>query len=89
MEFRLSDAGDAIEPSNLSVPITPYGWVVTIALAVLAVFAAVRARSLPRWALILAGFFFVTDFGIVGNLRRDSQHLGRHAARVRWPWPLR
>ncbi|WP_312394955.1 ABC transporter permease [Kocuria sp.] len=74
VEFRLSDPGDAIELPHLSVPITPYGWLVTIALAALAVFAAIRARSLPRWALILAGFLFVTGFlvWIVGTAQTPS-----------------
>ncbi|MDN5701218.1 MAG: ABC transporter permease, partial [Kocuria sp.] len=74
VEFRLSDSGDAVQLPNLSVPITAYGWVVAAALAALAVFAAVRARSLPRWALILAGFFFVTGFlvWIVGTAQTPS-----------------
>ncbi|TFI04762.1 ABC transporter permease, partial [Kocuria rhizophila] len=43
-------------------------------LAVLAGYAAVRARALPRWASLVAGFFFVTGFlvWIVGTAQTPS-----------------
>ncbi|MGL1831823.1 UNVERIFIED_CONTAM: ABC transporter permease, partial [Acinetobacter sp. HSTU-ASm16] len=62
VDFRFSNDGDAIRLPDVSVPSAPYGWVVTIVLAALAVYAAVQARKLPRWAVIVAGFFFVTGF---------------------------
>lgn len=74
VEFRLSDARDAVVLPNVSVPVTGYGWLVTVVLAALAVFAALRARRLPRWVGVVAGFFFVTGFlvWIVGTADTPS-----------------
>ena len=74
VDFRFSNDGGAIRLPDVSVPSAPYGWVVTIVLAALAVYAAVQARKLPRWAVIVAGFFFVTGFlvWIVGTAQTPS-----------------
>ena len=74
VQFRFSGESDAVRLPDVSVPSTLCGWVVTAVLAVLAGYAAVRARALPRWASLVAGFFFVTGFlvWIVGTAQTPS-----------------
>ncbi|MCR4525292.1 ABC transporter permease [Kocuria rhizophila] len=74
VQFRFSGENDAVRLPDVSVPSTLCGWVVTAVLAVLAGYAAVRARALPRWASLVAGFFFVTGFlvWIVGTAQTPS-----------------
>ena len=74
MQFRLSEDDDAVRLPDLTVPSAPWGWFVAVALAALAVWAAVRARKLPRWAAVLAGFLFVTGFlvWVVATARTPS-----------------
>ena len=56
VDFRVSNDGDAIRLPDVSVASTLCGWVVTAVLAVLAGYAAVRARALPRWAWASSGW---------------------------------
>lgn len=74
VQFRFSGENDAVRLPDVSVASTLCGWVVTAVLAVLAGYAAVRARALPRWASLVAGFFFVTGFlvWIVGTAQTPS-----------------
>ena len=74
VQFRFSGENDAVRLPDVSVPSTLCGWVVTAVLAALAGYAAVRARALPRWASLVAGFFFVTGFlvWIVGTAQTPS-----------------
>lgn len=74
VQFRFSGENDAVRLPDVSVASTLCGWVVTAVLAALAGFAAVRARALPRWASLVAGFFFVTGFlvWIVGTAQTPS-----------------
>ncbi|MGX5670126.1 ABC transporter permease [Kocuria rhizophila] len=74
VQFRFSGENDAVRLPDVSVSSTLCGWVVTAVLAVLAGYAAVRARTLPRWASLVAGFFFVTGFlvWIVGTAQTPS-----------------
>ena len=74
VQFRFSGESDAVRLPDVSVPSTLCGWLVTAVLAVLAGYAAVRARALPRWASLVAGFFFVTGFlvWIVGTAQTPS-----------------
>ncbi len=74
VQFRLSEDDDAVRLPDLCVPSAPWGWFVAVALAALAVWAAVRARKLPRWAAVLAGFLFVTGFlvWVVATARTPS-----------------
>lgn len=74
VQFRLSGDDDAVRLPDLTVPSAPWGWFVAVALAALAVWAAVRARKLPRWAAVLAGFLFVTGFlvWVVATARTPS-----------------
>ncbi|WP_423447719.1 ABC transporter permease [Kocuria sp. KSNUG] len=74
VQFRFSGENDAVRLPDVSVSSTVCGWVVTAVLAVLAGYAAVRARTLPRWASLVAGFFFVTGFlvWIVGTAQTPS-----------------
>ena len=74
VQFRFSGENDAVRLPDVSVSSTLCGWVVTAVLAVLAGYAAVRARALPRWASLVAGVFFVTGFlvWIVGTAQTPS-----------------
>ncbi|KIC70191.1 ABC transporter permease [Kocuria rhizophila] len=74
VQFRFSGENDAVRLPDVSVSSTLCGWVVTAVLAALAGYAAVRARALPRWASLVAGFFFVTGFlvWIVGTAQTPS-----------------
>ncbi|MCG7424526.1 ABC transporter permease [Kocuria rhizophila] len=74
VQFRFSGENDAVRLPDVSVASTLCGWVVTAVLVALAGYAAVRARALPRWASLVAGFFFVTGFlvWIVGTAQTPS-----------------
>ncbi|RLZ03777.1 ABC transporter permease [Kocuria tytonicola] len=74
VQFRFSETGDAVRLPDMEVAAAPFGWVVTAVLAALAVAAGVRARALPRWAMVLAGLAFVAGFlvWIVGTAQTPS-----------------
>lgn len=78
--FRISGDGDLFQVPNIVLPGLITGWVITLALIALTVFAFLRVRSgrlTPTWAVVLYGFLFVSGFlvWVVGSANSPSVSL--------------
>jgi simple sugar transport system permease protein len=80
VSFRVSEAGDLFRVPDLVVHGVLWGWLTVAVLAGLTVLAFLRARAgahLPRWAVLVVGFFFVSGFlvWVVGSARSPDVSL--------------
>ena len=80
VSFRVSEAGDLVRVPDLVVHGVLWGWLTVAVLAGLTVLAVLRARAgarLPRGAVLLFGFFFVSGFlvWVVGSARSPDVSL--------------
>ncbi|GAA1345635.1 ABC transporter permease [Arthrobacter roseus] len=79
--FRISADDDRFRLQDVHLPATTVGWVVTIALTALAVYAFLQVRKgvhISRWAAAAYALFFVTGFltWVVGSANTPSISLG-------------
>lgn len=78
--FRIAEPDDLFQVPDLVLPGLLTGWVVTILLAVLSLFAVARVRSgrpAPGWSVLVFGALFVIGFmvWIVGSANTPSMSL--------------
>lgn len=78
--FRVSEDGDLFRVPDLAVNGVVWGWLTVVVLLALTALAFVRARAraqLPRWAVLVFGFFFVSGFlvWVVGSSRTPDVSL--------------
>ncbi|GGG42666.1 hypothetical protein GCM10011374_01320 [Kocuria dechangensis] len=78
--FRVSEAGDLFRVPDLAVHGVVWGWLTVAVLVAVTALALLRARAgahLPRWAVLLFGFFFVSGFlvWVVGSSRTPDVSL--------------
>ncbi|MGQ1837480.1 ABC transporter permease [Kocuria turfanensis] len=78
--FRVSEDGDLFRVPDLAVNGVVWGWLTAVVLLALTALAFVRARAraqLPRWAVLVFGFFFVSGFlvWVVGSSRTPDVSL--------------
>ncbi len=78
--FRVSEDGDLFRVPDLAVNGVVWGWLTVAVLLALTALAFVRARAraqLPRWAVLVFGFFFVSGFlvWVVGSSRTPDVSL--------------